>query len=260
MHWPLFKKASEDAQPVRRFQFLAYVFRSGVLRAGAVIFLFGLAGGTLIQAQSQSSAHTLKLDEKSISPPASIADVSWIAGHRKAAARGAAAREAYNTLVSGYGAPSDSATLLAKIAEVERRPPPTETVEGLLATPPPTPEEAQAYIGDWVGDIWMNPDEPRTGKETLRISVENGQVVGEMINPTAPAEFRTQRLQYLRVTPTGLTWGNLNGMRPRGVKLFEGKLEGDTLAGETRWGGIDFRRPDGSKPKEPQFSFKRVGR
>ena len=40
--------------------------------------------------------------------------------------------------------------------------------------------------------------------------------------------------------------------------LFEGKLEGDTLSGKSRWGGIDFRMPDGS-PDEPfHFSFKRV--
>jgi len=49
--------------------------------------------------------------------------------------RGAAAREAYNTLVSGYGAPTDSATMLSKIVEVERQPPPSETVEGLRRIP-----------------------------------------------------------------------------------------------------------------------------
>ena len=51
--------------------------------------------------------------------------------------RDAAAREAYVTLVAGYGAPSDAGWLLAQIADVERRPPPAKTVEGLLATPFP---------------------------------------------------------------------------------------------------------------------------
>jgi hypothetical protein len=50
----------------------------------------------------------------------------------------------------------------------------------------------------------------------------------------------------------------MNGMRPRGVILFEGKLEGDVLSGKSRFGGIDFRMPDGSPPKSPSFSFKRV--
>src|SRR5499426_375998 len=43
--------------------------------------------------------------------------------------RGAAAREAYNTLMAGYGAQADGAELLTRIAEVERRPAPAETVE-----------------------------------------------------------------------------------------------------------------------------------
>ena len=172
--------------------------------------------------------------------------------------RGAAAREAYNTLVFGYGTPTESAKLLARIAEVERRPPPTETVEGLLATPFPTPEEARAFIGDWVGDVWMGANEPRNDKSTLRISVVDGRVIGETIRRTPEGEERAQRLQYLKVTPQGLTWGNMNGMRPRGVNLFEGRLKDDTLTGTVRFGGIDFKRPDGSAPEPLHFSFKRV--
>jgi hypothetical protein len=66
------------------------------------------------------------------------------------------------------------------------------------------------------------------------------------------------RWEYLKITSKGLTWGFMNGMRPRGVILFEGVLEGDTLAGKSRFGGIDFRRPDGSPAPSPSFSFKRV--
>ncbi len=172
--------------------------------------------------------------------------------------RGAAAREAYNTLVSGYGAPADSARLLARIAEVERRPPPAETAEGLLATPFPTPEEARAFIGDWAGDVWMSPDEPRTGRLTLRIKIVDGRVVAAVEDAKLPDPYRVRRVEYLRVTPTGLIYGYMNGMRPRGMILHEGKLEGDILAGRTRFGGIDFRRPDGSPPPSPSFSFKRI--
>jgi enterochelin esterase-like enzyme len=172
--------------------------------------------------------------------------------------RGAAARQAYNTLVSGYGAPSDSATLLDQIAEIERRPPPTETVEGLLATPFPTPKEAQGYIGEWVGDQWVNPEEQRTGQMILRIKVVDGRVVGEVEDIKAPSQYRIRRIEYLRITSMGLTYGYMNGMRPRGVLLFEGTLKGDTLSGQMRFGGIDFRHPEGLGSNILRFSFKRV--
>ena len=174
--------------------------------------------------------------------------------------RGEAAREAYNTLVSGYGAPADGESLLARIIEVERRPPPAETVEGLLATPFPTPEEARAYIGEWVGDLWMKPEQPRTGDLMLRIRVENGRVIGETIHTRAPPEYRIIKWQYLKVTENGLTWGFMNGMRPRGVVLFEGTLKGDTLNGTSRFGGVDFRLQDGSSPPPHYFSFKRIAK
>jgi len=63
------------------------------LGAGATIALIVATAIPVIQAQSQGSAHTLKLDEKAVSPPASIADVSWIAGHRRAAALGGVCEE-----------------------------------------------------------------------------------------------------------------------------------------------------------------------
>lgn len=172
--------------------------------------------------------------------------------------RGSAAREAYRALAAGYGAPADSAALTARIAEVERRPPPTETVEGLLATPFPTPEQAARYLGEWVGDTWMDPDQPRTHAETLRVRIEDGRVVGETVWANRPAEFRVRRWEYLKITPNGMTWGFMNGMRPRGVVLNEGVLRGDTLAGEGRFGGIDFRLADGSSPPPRHFSFTRV--
>lgn len=174
--------------------------------------------------------------------------------------RGATAREAYNKLVAGYGVPSDSAALLSQIVEVERRPPPTETVEGLLATPFPTPEQARAFIGEWVGDVWMNPDEPRTGSQTLRVKIVDGRVVAETIHHIAPGKEMVQRWEYFKLTPQGMTFGYMNGMRPRGVNLFEGTLHGDTLSGKMRFGGIDFKLPDGTPPPTLYFSFKRLSR
>lgn len=172
--------------------------------------------------------------------------------------RGAAARAAYNTLVAGYGAPADSDKLLAQIAEIERRPPPTETVEGLLATPFPTPEEARDYIGDWVGAEQHQPDEPALPRLTLHIKVVAGRVIAEVEDAKLPDPYRIRRIEHLRITPAGLTFGYMNGMRPRGVILYEGTLTGDSLAGKMRFGGVEFRMPDGTKPMLPAFTFRRV--
>jgi hypothetical protein len=172
--------------------------------------------------------------------------------------RGAAARVAFDQLVRGYGAPEDADELRARIAEVEQRPPPTETVEGLLAAPFPSPDEVRPWLGEWVGDTWMNPEEPRTGDITLRLQVVDGAVQGETVYHTPEGELVCP-WQYLQVTPAGLTWGFMNGMRPHGMLLFEGRFDGTTLAGECRFGGIDFRPPAGMEHKPVCFEFRRAG-
>jgi len=130
-------------------------------------------------------------------------------------------------------------------------------VESLLATPFPSPDEARQFIGDWVGDQWMTTSEPRSNRKTLRIRVESGRVIGELLDPGAPPEFATRKIEYLRVTPAGLTYGFLNRMRPRGVVLWEGALKGDTLSGVQRWGGVAFSYPPGSG-MDPGFRYTRV--
>ena len=171
--------------------------------------------------------------------------------------RGTEARLAYGQLAAGYGAPPDSVALLNAVRAAEQRPAPKETVEGLLATPAPTPEEARAFIGDWQGDQWFKSTQPRTGNKTLRIRVDGGTVIAESLNPEAPTGMQVRRADYLRVTPAGLTWGFLNGMEPRGVMLHEGALKGDTLSGASRFGGIEFLYPPEDRP-DPGFRFVRV--
>ena len=168
--------------------------------------------------------------------------------------RGAAAREAYKLLSTGYGEPTDNAKLLARIEQVEKEPQPTETVEALIATPFPKPEEVRQYLGDWVGDVWLGANSPRPGRVTLRIRVENGKVIGEVVRRNESGEASVNPVEYLKVTPDGLTYGFMNGMRPRAMVLFEGKLTGDTLAGKKRFGGIRFEE----KGPPLLFSFKRV--
>jgi hypothetical protein len=57
-------------------------------RAAALMVLIVATAVVSIQAQSEGSTHTVKPGEKAASPPASIADVAFIAGHWKGAAFG----------------------------------------------------------------------------------------------------------------------------------------------------------------------------
>ncbi|MEO8620196.1 MAG: alpha/beta fold hydrolase [bacterium] len=174
--------------------------------------------------------------------------------------RGKAAHEAYTIMEAGYGKPANSVALLARIADVERRPPPSETVEGLMATPFPTPDEAKSYLGEWIGDVWMNSDELYAGRPRhhLRLRVVGGRVEGEVENEPAPGEKMIEKITYLKVTPVGLSFGYMNGMRPRGVLVHDGILKNGTLSGVMRFGGVDFKYPDGMTPPAIKFSFRKV--
>jgi hypothetical protein len=171
-------------------------------------------------------------------------------------AQAATARQVYDLLNSGYGPPPESASLLARIARLGHQPAPVETIEGLLATPFPTPDEARAFVGEWVGDVWMGPDEPRHGQILLRLKVVDGHLVGETVHRDAPGGGLVVPWTYLRMTPCGMSWGFMNGMRPRAVAIFDGTLTGDTLTGTMRFGGVTFSADEAPPPLH--FSFKRV--
>jgi hypothetical protein len=172
---------------------------------------------------------------------------------------GRAAREAFTTVVDAYGAPPNAADVLARIADAERRPPPAETVESLLATPFPTPDEAGAFLGDWVGDVWMNPAEVRPGQphSRLHIAVVDGHVTGETVSEPALGVRLVQKWTYMKVTKDGLSFGYMNGMRPRGVLLHEGILKDGVLSGVLRFGGINVQYPDNMTPPTIRFSYSR---
>ena len=162
--------------------------------------------------------------------------------------RGADARVAYDMQAAGYGAPANSRELLAEISNVEQQPAPNETVEGLLATPFPTPSEAREIVGEWVGDVWMNEGEltPGMPRSTLRISVQNGKVVGETESSPAPGVTDVRQWTYLTMKPNGFSFGYMNGMRPRGVLVHDGTVKDGVLTGVVRFGGVSFTMPAGS--------------
>ena len=168
------------------------------------------------------------------------------------------ARNAYDAFVADYGPPARAAALQTRLAEVEHSPAPKETIEGLLATPFPTAEEAHAFLGEWIGHVWMTADEPHNDMVTLKIRTVDGKVTGETVHHMASGDEWTQKWEYMQITATGMTYGVMNQIRPRAVVLFEGKLVGDTLSGASRFGGMDFKLPNGAAPPGVHFAFTRV--
>jgi uncharacterized protein len=169
--------------------------------------------------------------------------------------RGAAAHAALDLLVASYGPPRDLAPLRERVASVERLPPPTESVESLLATPFPSPAELRDYLGEWEGSMWLNPEQKTP--VLLRLTTENGKVRGAFVSWPEPDIKDEQQLQYLALTPAGLTFGFMNGMRPRGMLLHEARRDGDRLEGTVRFGGINAIRPNGEKPPTVYFALQR---
>jgi hypothetical protein len=175
------------------------------------------------------------------------------------AGEASSAQRALDGLVAAYGAPPDRRELAARIAALAKRPPPTETVESLLAAPMPAPGDARDYLGEWRGEMWIAPES--RAAIGLRLSVVEGQTRGDFVTWSEPGVEEVQKLQYLRVTPDGLHFGFLNETRPRAVCIYEGVLRGGVLEGQMRFGGIaDFRLQDGRTPPVLHFLLRRASK
>jgi len=162
------------------------------------------------------------------------------------------ASDAYRLLVDGYGAPSDSAEWKKLLSDLAKQPPLTETVEGLLATPAPRISDARQFVGEWRGADWINEEDKHEIRLRLRDSA--GVLAGEWVSYPEPGVEIVQKLTYLKVVPNGLDFGFMNGMRPRGMLLHEGKFDGDVLKGLMRFGGVRLVRPPGM-PGPPTVRF-----
>ncbi len=168
------------------------------------------------------------------------------------------ALDAYKLLVEGYGSPSDSADWNTRLANLAKLPPLTETVEGLLATPAPKTADARRFVGEWRGFDWINEEDKHEIRIRLRDSA--GVLVGEWFSYPEPGVELVQKLTYLKVVPNGLNFGFMNGMRPRGMLVHEGRFDGQVLKGLMRFGGVRIVRPPGEPgPPKVLFELKRTG-
>jgi len=96
----------------------------------------------------------------------------------------------------------------------------------------------------------MNPED----ESRLRLRDSAGVLTGEWVSFPEPGVEHVQKLTYLKVDGDRLTYGFMNGMRPRGMLLFEGRRTGDTLQGTMRFGGVRIIPPAG-EPGPPPIYF-----
>ena len=87
----------------------------------------------------------------------------------------------------------------------------------------------------------MNPED----ESRLRLRDSAGVLTGEWVSFPEPGVEHVQKLTYLKVDGDRLTYGFMNGMRPRGMLLFEGRRTGDTLKGRCGLAVCgSYRRPE----------------
>jgi hypothetical protein len=165
------------------------------------------------------------------------------------------ARRAYAWLVEGYGPQRNQQELEQMIARIAALPPLKETVEQLAATPLPSPREISPYVGLWKGEGWLN--EHTRWPMTLRIAVKDGKVIAETEGWGPPGEFRP--VDFLKIVPGGIEFGNMNGMRPKGMIVNSGTLKGATIEGEGQFRGIVLPLPRGHMPPVTKFRLVKTG-
>ena len=167
--------------------------------------------------------------------------------------RGAKAGEWLERYVATYGAPADFDELGVRVKEVTALGEPTETVAGLLALPRATPAEMKDHLGTWKGTTWM--EGARRSGLTVRFWVEDGMVQGELLLEQGPP----MRVEYLRFRADGaLEFGFKNGMRPRGLIMYEEKTPGGPLEGDIPFRGMNFVLPHGETMPPRHFELERV--
>lgn len=172
--------------------------------------------------------------------------------------KGDLARKALKTWRDGYGNVPDYQALEAQIAESEKEMRGKETVEQLLALKPPTADDIKPYLGVWKGETWVSVDPDRRSEIKVTIALERGHGVVRIYKPNAPPEFQNETAKYLRVTPSGIEFGNMNGMDPRGIVAWVAKMQGDKMQGESLFRGVYFKRPPEMKDFHQYIALTRI--
>lgn len=162
-----------------------------------------------------------------------------------------AAERALGWLVDGYDAEGERVGFKTMIERTRAALPLAETVASLRATPFPSPVEMAAYLGEWRGHDWMNPE--ARSDMVVRFRSEGGRVVAESYEANLDGQMHWRAFEYLKVLPDGLEFGRLNGMRPMGMFTWKGRAHEGVLEGTAGFRGIVLPLPDGHMPPPIQF-------
>ena len=164
------------------------------------------------------------------------------------------ARSALDRLAVAYGENDDVRALRQEIAALDGTQIEGPPVEELLATPRASTEAIQALAGEWRGYTQM---EGATGRSLLTLTVwlEDSIPVGEFGMAQGPGHV----IEYITTDDDQFRVGYMNGMRPRGMLVYEGTIENGVFAGEFLLRGVVFRMPDGSELPRVRFNLERVG-
>ncbi|NNF13423.1 MAG: hypothetical protein HKN72_09375 [Gemmatimonadetes bacterium] len=165
------------------------------------------------------------------------------------------AQEALGRLRNAYGDSAEATRLQAAIERADPDDLEGPPIEVLRETPMASADEAREAFGRWEGYTQQEGSSSRTPL-VITIREEGDGAGGEIAAGGAPA----RAIEYLAVDGSQVHVGNMNGMRPRGMLMYEGKISGDVFEGSFLLRGVVFRLPDGSPLPTVHFRLERFER
>jgi hypothetical protein len=168
----------------------------------------------------------------------------------------AQARQSLETLMLAYGPSPNADALRVKIAEAMARPPLKESVEDLLSASRPTAGDGAPFLGEWKGEERSGAAPPKPVR--LRLTAVNGILDGDWTSHPSPGVELVNRLEYIHLAGGGIHVGYMNGMRPRGMIVYELVLHEGALEGEFKMRGVDFQPPRGRAFPVIRLTLRRV--
>jgi hypothetical protein len=162
------------------------------------------------------------------------------------------ARETLTRLRDAYGDSPEIARVQARIEAAGGDELEGPTLAILRATPRATAAEIAPFVGEWTGAV-RNEGSTTDKPLTLRLRVENGVAAGAFVFP----DGARHALDYVALVGGALHVGYMNGMRPRGMLMYEGTVDGDVFEGRFVLRGVVFRLPDGRTIPEARFRLAR---